>query len=267
MASLVPHATFDARRCLTALGNFEATSKKEGHVVMRDFGRNLVKRIIGRTRPAQGSADSSARKHGERAIARDLDIIFEPLDPDEWRGFFADNGGLKIVPVAHAINRRGATVTDFLHFLKRSEMKGFHQKLRSRADGRVTQVRRETVIGRKKSDLANVGFVTKRDFKSYQKEAIGKVGILAAGWNRAAEMLGYRPPAWISRHGTSRGQSYLLVTATGVRLGIINAVPYVSAVKHIQSDVQLALNDQAGALERRLQEFALKKAAREAGLT
>jgi len=241
----------DTSRFTRALNQFAALSKKSGLEVLLDNAKGFVRRAIALTPPNHGKANSAARKLGEDSVHDDLRQIFDPLDPAEWRGFFDQEGGLKIVPT-HRANRRGAEVTALTFFLKRNEMEAFHERLRSKATGRVRHVNRDNLIGRKKSDISEIGFVTKQDFAWFERQTKKKVGKLASGWNAAAQKLGYNPPAWIRRHGTSRGTVQITIGNDRFQVSIANSVKFVGQVRGLERQIQTALNWQARSMERRV---------------
>jgi hypothetical protein len=107
-------------------------------------------------------------------------------------------------------------------------------------------------------------FVDQRKLAALQKVLISRVGLLAAGWNAAAEKLGVSLPAWIRRHGTGNGFVEIVVSPKGITVTMRNAVPFVDAVDGFDRRAQAALNYQAAAMERRTQ-YMIEKTARQAG--
>ena len=97
------------------------------------------------------------------------------------------------------------------------------------------------------------------EFNALKKTLLGRVGWLASGWNAAAQKLGVRLPAWISRHGTGAG--VILVTSDGrrFRIEISNAVKYAGSVKDLDRRIQKAVTYQANAMQRQA-DFLLHKA-------
>jgi hypothetical protein len=224
--------------------------------------------VIDLTPPARGKADTAAKRLGERAVLRDVDAIFEALDPNEWTGFYDDEGKLRLVPTTQngqRHGRRGATVVDYIHFLERSQMFAFHQKMRTRSNGGVQRIQRDNLIGRKKTDSNHTAFVTKDDLAWYNKEAIKTVGKLAAGWLKGATELGYRPPEWISRHGEQHGEFAVSINGEEMIIIIGNDVPFAGRVKGLARSVQQAMDWTARGMENRVAS-AQQRAAAAAGL-
>ena len=89
------------------------------------------------------------------------------------------------------------------------------------------------------------------DFNKYVREQVKKVGSLAAGWNRAAAKLGYRPPAWIWRH-SSPGAVEVKTSDRSIEVIMTNKVPYAGAQSGIQSRLQRSLVRQDDKLRRML---------------
>lgn len=252
----------DATRFNSALALFARYSKKDGLTILLDQAKGFVRRAIAITPPSTGNATSSAKKRGEEAVRRDLRFIFDPLDTHEWKAFLDDAGGLRVVPT-HRANRRGAEVTDYSLFLKRDGMEFFHKSMRNPNTGRVRRVDRQNLIGRKKSDISAIGFVTKRDFAWFERIQVKKVGKLADGFSPAAVKLGYNPPTWIRRHG-GHGQVSIVMGKNRFAVSIINGLPFASHVKGLERRLQQALNEQATAMQRKV-DFYLEKRAKEAG--
>ena len=114
-------------------------------------------------------------------------------------------------------------------------------------------------------NLQNPYPVTSTDFNALKKELLARVGWLAAGWNAAAEKLGVKLPAWITRHGTSAG--IIIVTNEGnrYRIEISNAVKYVGNVNDLDRRIEKAVIYQANGMQREA-DHLIKKAIKEAGL-
>jgi len=106
--------------------------------------------------------------------------------------------------------------------------------------------------------------VSKSELSALQRELIKLVGVLASGWCAATKRLGVRLPAWISRHGTSRGSVSVTTGMTNFRIVIANSVPFIGHVHGLNSRIQSAINLQAKAMKREA-EFLLKKSLRKSG--
>jgi hypothetical protein len=127
-----------------------------------------------------------------------------------------------------------------------------HARYRSEKTGRVTARLKDKIKA--------------RGLAAYAKAAAAKVGILASGWNAAAARLGAGLPAWIARHGTKRGSVTVRVGAFSVRIGITNRVPFAGDVDGLIARVESALARRSRQMDRQVENFALRQAARKAGL-
>ena len=106
--------------------------------------------------------------------------------------------------------------------------------------------------------------VSSAEYNALRKTLLARVGWLASGWNAAAQKLGVKLPAWITRHGTGTG--IILVSNDGrrFRIEISNAVKFVGNVKDLDRRIQKAITYQANAMQRQA-DFLLKKAIKQAG--
>lgn len=276
---------FDASRFNRAFKRLAAHSKKGAQEVLFDQARSLVRRIIDITPPATGKADIAARKRGEAAATADLSRIFSSATPDFYDRFLQFNGGPELKEdFAH----RGAAALGFIYTraLTRGEMVRWHNDRRGNR-GRVKAIGRnvrlsaseisdgganrqraaQVTTGLRRSDLRalDVGLVKKNDYAWFKKRVRERVGLLAGGWNRAAARLGARVPAWVRRHGEGRGDIIVTIKSSSFSITMSNDVRYSENVKGFRSRVQRALNDQAGAMERRLTHY-FGKARRQAGI-
>jgi hypothetical protein len=275
MSNFTTSLTLDASRFNRALTAFARYSRKGGQEILLDQARNFVRRVVALTPPARGKANADARRRGEATITADLARIFSPGSSDFIERFIAFNGGSR--ELKEDFGHRNAAALGFIYTraLERREMAQWHWS-RRRKDGRVTTIgggaglNREAAArittGLRKRDLRalDVGLVEKGAYAWFRKSVQGRVGLLASGWNRAAETLGYTPPQWIRRHGTSRG-SIDITTANGAfRVRVTNDVKFAGSVKDLSRRVQSALNQQAQAMEKRVKFFE-EKAAKRAG--
>ena len=100
------------------------------------------------------------------------------------------------------------------------DLLGSHERARRGAAGRVNPRNRK-----EKLPVSNAVF--NRVLSLLQKH----VGWLAAGLNAAATKLGFSLPAWIKRHGNKFGSISVKASANGIRIRIIQNVPYADDVK------------------------------------
>jgi hypothetical protein len=102
--------------------------------------------------------------------------------------------------------------------------------------------------------------------KAELARSLANVGILASGWNAAAVKLGQVLPAWITRHGTRYGQCIVKVSATVMSITIVNAARFAGYVAGMQRRVQWAVNNRVRQMEKQMDDYATKRAAKRAGL-
>ena len=102
------------------------------------------------------------------------------------------------------------------------------------------------------------------DYRALQKRLLSEVGLLSAGWNAAAAQLGAAVPAWIKRHGNSRGSIKVSVYSGGMTIRMINSVEFSDNVKDLDRQIQFALKVQTNKMQRQM-DAILTKAGRKAG--
>jgi hypothetical protein len=251
-------ATIRADRFLRSFQRFSENSKRTKQQLLTQQMRLLVRDVVGVTPPGD-------RKKGEGAIAVDLLRIFRPMNDAQLAAFENFNGLERREQFGH----RGAKALGEIRtvILSRGEMEQWHQR-RRRRDGRVMQIHRRVTTGLRKRDLKGLdtGLVRERDFAWYRRKVQNEVGTLAAGWNAAAQKLGVRLPAWVRRHGASRGSITITITATSMRIRVVNAVPFGPNVRGLIGRINWALNNRARQMDKQVRHFALKEEARRAGL-
>lgn len=92
----------------------------------------------------------------------------------------------------------------------------------------------------------------------------GNVGKLASGWLAAAQALGVRAPAWISRHGPRRGDVRTQLTGPQLEIEMACLAPPNAPAEELDRRVRYALNYQEKALDRQIA-FLTERDARRAG--
>lgn len=204
--------------------------------VMTRTARGLIRRGIAIMPPAtaQGVAGgldsgSEAKQRGFRAIERDLNKVFVPV---RLKG------------------RRKEAITG-------AEMVRIHQRhLAHKRPG--APMRR---------DRAQPYYVDARKFTALATKLRSHVGRLAAGWMPAAQAVKQTAPAWISRHGLSRGSVQMDLEGTSLYFRAVNHAPNAPAaiVSEAQRRVNYATAYQANAMNREMQHLLLKRAG-EVGL-
>ena len=159
----------------------QLSTKKTGEEIVGEAVRGFIREVVNVTPPAKGKADGAAKKADENTIENDLTKLATPVagvSGRKARAAMATAGDLR---AAWADARKG------------------------QSSGRVNPATRKKLL------------VSKGDFNRVLREIQKQVGILAAGWNAAANRFGARLPAWIKRHGTRGGRD--LKAQTGQSAG------------------------------------------------
>lgn len=216
-----------------ALADLAALTKKNNPEGIQNLamlsGRRFVKNVASVTPPASGSLAGTAKKKGEDAILGDL---------------------LKIALPAQAIgSRRGAREV----LASATELLEAHARARIRSSGRVNPRNRKEKL-----------LVALADFNRVLKQLQGLVGWLAAGLNAAASKLGTSLPAWIKRHGNRFGRIAIKLSKAGIRIRIVQNVPFADHVKGYERHWNFALNKEITTLQNQVKAIHARNAARAA---
>ncbi len=235
---------------ITRLAGATGKLKKD---VVRTAAKGFVKTIVKITPPASQKAQgSSAKRIGEKAATADL------------RKLVVLAKSLSVDPAAESasIQKRDASGR-FLSKEERAALAGlatqdpasilrFHKSKRGHAH-HAPEIPR--------SDRLRVQQET---FLAAAKILIKEVGTLAAGWVASAAILGVSIPAWVRRHGATRGEAMISDTGSRFRIELSNAMPFIGSVADYDRRVQLAVNYQVKGMNRQADYLARKK-IREAG--
>lgn len=192
--------------------------------------KRFVKNVVDITPPATGRADTSARQRGELAILDDL---------------------LKIALPAQAEGVTRAKAKEL--FASAEELLEVYARARAPSTGRVNPRNRKERL-----------LVEQREFQRALKEIQKRVGWLAAALNAAAAKLGFRLPSWISRHGSKYGSIEVLSGSSGIKIRIIQNVPFADNVQGYSRKWNFALEKETKALANQVKAIVQKK-ARKAG--
>lgn len=267
-------SSFDTSEIRRAAARLAGETKKTKKEWVETAARGFVKDVVAITPPGSpGNSGSGAKKAGETAIASDAARIFQPMSPAAIRQIQDFQGRESASQFGHKGAAALGEVRDVV--LSFGQMAAFHQA-RRKANGRVSgggqggRLNRERAAdlttGLRRKDLRSldIGIVEKSDYVRFITLLQKNVGRLAAGWNKAAALLGVRLPAWVRRHGDSAGEAGVTVTNTLFRLTVSNAVKFVGNVRAYDRRVQAALNLQAAKMNRQA-DFLMKKALKRAG--
>lgn len=239
--------------------------------------KRFVKNVVAITPPAKGKADSSAKKRGEATIDVDTGLTMDAMSSKELSALQEFHGGAGYV--ANALrNKAGKVYLEDRNFIlwDAQAALAFHMKKRSASSGRPgaaakgrtggTRIRSRDAgahnqhIGRSKSD--DIAQVPPTVLAQVRKMLKQRVGWLAAGLNPAAQKLGVPMPAWIKRHGTKHGKIEVTASRAGLRIRIIQNVPFADAIRGYSRQWDFALQKEIKSLVAQAKVIFKKKAAR-----
>ena len=212
-----------------AIGELASIAKKDDPESIQKLvtlsARRFVRNVADITPPATGKADSIAKKRGEAAILRDLLKIAIPTT---------------VAGPSHAAREVLASAEDLL-------------------TAHATALSAGTVDRRKVHDKL---FVSPTTFNRVLALLQKRVGWLAAGLNAAAARLGASLPAWIKRHGNRFGRIEVHPSRHGLRIRIIQNVPFADDVKNYARHWNFALQKEIASLTRQARAIFERKAGR-----
>lgn len=215
----------DDREFKAALLRYYASQRKTWPQIIRQQARLVAVNLSYQTQPF---GDSEGRNAGEKAVKRDLNYIFKPLNERSLAFFQEVLGGRQ---VRLNLRRKDGTVwiTDMDEYMTRGAMKTFHQSMRTPSRGNVKNAssKRQTMdIGRHQNRPR--GIVSQSDFQAYINKTIKKVGMAKAGWAACAKILGGTRgiSQWVTRHAGKR-------SAGSVMDSTAQPNPYVVMTNHV----------------------------------
>jgi len=225
--------SIDTTKFDAALKLFRAESKRAAGVVLREQAKGTLGKIIDWTPPGgKNATGQAAKKRGEAKVESDILKLMQPV--------------ARLSAPANILRAAGM----FVEEASTESPAAIHRTNRS-PTGRVNR-KLNPRIKIKASDL-------KRYIASKKK----MVGFLASGWKAAATKFGSSIPAWISRH-SAPGVGRIKSDAVSIEVTATNQV--VGAPRlDMERRVQSALDSQAAAMIRRVENFAVREAAKRAG--
>lgn len=214
---------------------FDASTKKRIlDKVIRTDAQGFVRDVILITPPGSGKKNSGGSwgKAGKIAIYRDLvggsgknpGIFFPVPDVIIHRAASRDDGG----PFVPLFFDKGSNLmicaerAVFRPSITSGEMRAWHQSHRGKR-GRAVAGKPFRDDGKRRI-ISNL-VVPKSAWEAYREEVYAKVGILAGGWVKAAELLNVKGiPAEAKRHAS--GSAIVETTNDSFRIHIKNTVGY-----------------------------------------
>ena len=209
--------------------------KKSQEEVMREMTKDLVSTVIALTPPSAGkyATGMTAKKRGERTTEGQIRRVFEGVTKSRAdKDNFEFNNSQSGMGIIHRRARRNGTV-------------------------------RRGSVGRRVK-------VMKGPLNRYIKRRKSKVGMLAAGWGKAASDFGVRGrnyPAWIRRHqNKAKGTARFKVKQDSIHVRFTNNVRYAGNVDVMRGRLNWALGRQAEASLRKRMSKGLKNAAKQSNV-
>ncbi len=238
-----------------AMSLFAKETKKGIEDVIEQQTGMIVGHLIAMTPPGAskgqamgktGAITNVAKKRGEGAVKADISTLFPTTrarPAKVWgmieNGFYfgTGRGKKKVIDYAESI-----------HDLSR-----VHRFARSRKSGRV----RTGLSGQ------NMALTTAALRNAYIKQKIKNVGMLNAGWLRAAAKVKTAKrstPAWITRHGKKPGDANFKRSRHGLAITVSNRMPYFP--RDIDARMQRAVERRERGIAKALESMAERKAKR-----
>ena len=107
--------------------------------------------------------------------------------------------------------------------------------------------------------------VRRSEYQAFLKKQLEEVGKLLSGWSAAAKRLGLTVPAWVSRHGSERGDISVETSGRTLKVRIENAVRFATNVPGLERRVNDALANRAKQMNKQVENFAVQAASKKAG--
>tara|TARA_R110002126_G_scaffold165162_2_gene313003 strand:+ start:222 stop:1001 length:780 start_codon:yes stop_codon:yes gene_type:complete len=246
-------ADVDTSRLHILMSQFARESRKGMDEIIKKQTATIVGHLISFTPPAKtkgknltkgGGISKHAKELGENRMKAEINSLFPTttLKSEEVWGMIENGFRWGTGRGAKKIGEYAESVAD---------LKRVHRKSRSRTTGRV----KTGTIGQ------NMALTKKSILNAYIKDQIKDVGMLNAGWLRAANELGTskrQVPAWIRRHGNMPGGVKQRNSKHGFYITVSNRMSYFP--KNMASRMQAAVHRRENGLEIALEAMFLRKA-------
>ena len=215
---------------------------------VRRAARGVTRRIISIPPPASaGTTGRAAYQQGRQRIASDLSSVLAPVKLKGRRVISMVFGR----PISHPV-----TVPTTERYPDVEQVYASQSHFRGRG------------LGFHASKHGNKFFVDARKFRTLLTERQARVGRLASGWLAPAQALDVPVPAWVVRHGSSRGAVRVIEDATSSRITAVNYAPGLPA--NVRSELKrrigYAMAYQRAAMRREIDHMVLKNAG-DSGIT
>jgi len=243
----------DTRRLNAAMQEFARESRKDLDFIIRQQAGILVGHLIALTPPGasrgqalndRGGISNSAKQRGEANIKADIAALFPTTR-------IKDDSVLGMIEAGFewGTGRGKKKITQFA--ASESDLARIHRAARSSSTGRARTGSTGQQMALTRASIRN----------AYTKQAIKSVGMLNAGWMRAATELktaSRATPAWITRHGHKPGGVTITQARGGLTIIMQNRMPYFP--KDMNRRLQLAVDRRYRGLRKALEEMIERKA-------
>lgn len=251
----------DIAPLVSKLKRIPGAFKKVVEPLVMQEGRLFVRDVVKYTPPAgPGVTGLAAKKRGEARVAGDIAKIYgtaakvyidlalrnKPLAQAFWK---AINDG-DFQRAKELMKDSGASRYRNASSIAPFDGGTMHQRFRKR--------------GRVQRDQVTMIVTDTKQLQAYVKKMQGRVGMLAAGWMRAARKLGQPLPAWVSRHGDRRGACVILKREDAVVIVFSNRVKF-AGLQDMQRRAEYVLGYRERALAKRMP-YIIRAALRDAGM-
>lgn len=213
--------------------------------VLEKESRLFVKEIIKWMPPAsQGVTGKKAHEQGKAAVARDIKRVFA------LNGYAYGTIRSAAARSAYWMLTKKRKFEDAQRILREQSynVRLQHAEIAARPDESLHAGVRNARGRVKPSQPVRQVIVNEGTLNAYIRRRQRNVGILAAGWNAAARRFGYKPPAWIAKHGTTDGSAMPVKGADKFYFELRNAVGY-GAAHAIQDKVNRVLRYRKRAIQ------------------
>jgi hypothetical protein len=247
--------TVDTSNLNRALRDFAKESRKSLDEILEKETGIVVGLMVGMTPPADiggfgtksdGGISPSARKQGEARIASDIAALFPTTRMKEGRVMGMIENGFEF-----GTKRGKKVVKDYANTI--ADLERIHNFARSPSTGRVR-------TGSTGQNMALTTAALRREFIKRKKK---QVGMLAAGWLKAAQRLKTaksKTPAWITRHGSKPGGVDFRKSKSGLTITVRNNMPYFP--KNQQRRMDMALRRREHGIRKAIEAMIERKAKR-----
>jgi hypothetical protein len=222
---------FDEASYRNSMNTLVKELKADGVLLLKEEMRLLLRDIVKFTPPLKGHAQ------GRNAVVGDLNKNARPLDPAK----------IEMPRLAQVVRDRNApAIVAITKNLKGGW--GGRRVLSTQAEIAAKHVRNRNNYGRVRRDQGNMAHLS--DWLGYLKTVQSRVGYHRAGWLTAANAVGLRLPAWVSKHRRYAKGGYVPPSANS--LTIISSNRSIKIPNYFERHVYPAVRSRVRSIESEL---------------